>query len=43
MQQIIVIIIGIVVFGYTFYKVYKTITKKTKNDNSCGCGKKDCR
>ena len=37
MQQIIVIIIGIVVFGYVAYSIYKTVTKKP-SDNKCdGC------
>ncbi|VBB47202.1 conserved hypothetical protein [uncultured Paludibacter sp.] len=35
MQQIIVIIIGVFVFGYLIYHIYKIITKKT-TDTKCG-------
>ncbi len=43
MQEVIVIIIGIIVFGYTGYKIYKTLTQKPNNNNNCGCGKKGCQ
>ena len=37
MQQIIVIIIGVVICGYVIYSIYKTVTKKP-TDNKCnGC------
>lgn len=38
MQQIIVILIGIIVLGYTCYKIYKTIKSKSTSDVTCdGC------
>ena len=36
MQDIIVIIIGLVVFGYLGYKIYKTLTKKPSSADKCG-------
>ncbi|MFV0392084.1 MAG: FeoB-associated Cys-rich membrane protein [Paludibacteraceae bacterium] len=36
MQQLIVILIGIVVFGYAFYKAYKTISHKSSSESKCG-------
>lgn len=41
MQQIIVIIIGMVVLGYVIFNVYKTITKKA-TDTKCGGCNADC-
>jgi len=38
MQDIIVIVIGVVVFGYVAYKTYKTLTKKASPNQKCaGC------
>ena len=36
MQNIIVILIGIVVFGYLGFKIYKTLTKKPTPADKCG-------
>jgi hypothetical protein len=36
MQQLIVIIIGLVVFGYVVYHIYKTVFKKKSRDTKCG-------
>lgn len=36
MQQLIVILIGVVVFGYVIYQTYKTLTRKASNDSKCG-------
>ncbi len=38
MQDIIVLIIGIVIFGFVSWKAYKTITKKPNPADKCvGC------
>ena len=36
MQDIIVIIIGLIVFGYLGFKIYKTLTKKPSPTDKCG-------
>ncbi|NLO71165.1 MAG: FeoB-associated Cys-rich membrane protein [Porphyromonadaceae bacterium] len=36
MQQLIVIIIGVAVFSYTLYKIYKTVVKSNSNGTKCG-------
>ena len=36
MQDIIVILIGIVVFGYVGWRMYKIIFRKPDSSNSCG-------
>jgi hypothetical protein len=36
MQDIIVYLIGILVFGYLVYLVIKTLTKKASPSDSCG-------
>ncbi|MEZ7867435.1 MAG: FeoB-associated Cys-rich membrane protein [Paludibacteraceae bacterium] len=37
MQQLIVIVIGVLVFGYVVYQTYKTLTNKsTSSDVKCG-------
>jgi hypothetical protein len=36
MQDIIVVLIGIVVFGYVGWKIYKIITRKPGVNNTCG-------
>lgn len=38
MQEIIVIAIGILVFGYLIYQIYKIISNKNADKNGCsGC------
>ncbi|MHB9056000.1 MAG: FeoB-associated Cys-rich membrane protein [Paludibacteraceae bacterium] len=36
MQQLIVILIGIVVLGYLIYQTYKTLTRKNSGETKCG-------
>ena len=36
MQDIIVILIGLLVFGYVGFRLYKTINKKPSPNDSCG-------
>lgn len=36
MQDIIVILIGIIVFGYVGWKIYKSITRKPSPADKCG-------
>jgi hypothetical protein len=36
MQQLFVILIGVFVFGYVIYKIYRTITFKPPPDSTCG-------
>ena len=36
MQDIIVIIIGLIDFGYLGFKIYKTLTKKPSPADKCG-------
>ncbi|MBP8903533.1 MAG: FeoB-associated Cys-rich membrane protein [Paludibacteraceae bacterium] len=36
MQQLIVIVIGIVVFGYVLYQIRKTLTAKNSGETKCG-------
>ncbi|MDD3320102.1 MAG: FeoB-associated Cys-rich membrane protein [Paludibacter sp.] len=36
MQDIIVLIVGIIVFGYVGWKIYKLITRKPSAADKCG-------
>lgn len=38
MQQLIVILIGVIVLVYVLFRIYKTITSKSASKNKCsGC------
>jgi hypothetical protein len=36
MQNIIVLLIGVIVFGYVGWKIYKSITRKPDQSDKCG-------
>lgn len=36
MQDIVVILIGLIVFGYVGWKIYKSMTRKPSSTDKCG-------
>lgn len=38
MQTIVVLFIGILVFGYLFYQIYKIFSGKNRENSTCGTG-----